>query len=565
MVVRLNRPIDSLADDAILLYCLGARAISVSDVEDQNDMSTWGKSTLLEDLDLQRIPGEPLKMLLRGTAKMSFYANAYRFSYLMRSNGSSIGFEANRNGTRDFPIIRILPLQTNIRARMEQISENVRFKPPQQPLEPIDIQNVQKWLEESLRISSANIDKYHYWELKEHVTISNSAEGLYAWYFDAVKTLIRTTVHRDTQGRWMSEPNVSENRPQKPNRINHKIFAETYLAMLNIIFPGMNLTFNKGATHVWSDDGGTHHIDIDTYYDTEWFSFDRQWIEHLSQALVDLQDKIDITPILKRNPETGIVERIDIENLIIALYQQHLKEKLSSSDITGDNNGTQARSEIRKEASAGHQATLFQTSFTRTISPSAIIWDMKLPTKQPKTFAATRFYPYYWSNDILDLKEDVVFVIEQKQIDQLSPELWKELLGLAMIHKTRLHLVVPDATRQQSYSTRVAQLKSMSLVHFDLPKITQDQKTRVVALASMLEDMQQFKQRTKAKLKNRINAYFGTDQPGDFAVALLYAIGDVVPEELSEKNGYYFDGTGRFSSRALAIIYAAYEIITTSA
>jgi hypothetical protein len=168
------------------------------------------------------------------------------------------------------------------------------------------------------------------------------------------------------------------------------------------------------------------------------------------------------------------------------------------------------------------------------------------------------------TNHVVNPMGDVVFVMEQKTIDALPAELWRELIGLALIHKTRFHLVIPDAARA-GYSARVEQLKGSARVHFDLPGITRNRKSRLVALSDTRKDIERFREALGEELSQKVYGYLGADRPGDFSVALLYAIGDISRQELSEKDGYLHDETGRFAAEALETLYAAYEVIVTAA
>jgi hypothetical protein len=170
----------------------------------------------------------------------------------------------------------------------------------------------------------------------------------------------------------------------------------------------------------------------------------------------------------------------------------------------------------------------------------------------------------FHADDVVNPKEDVVFVMEQKTIDALPAELWRELIGLALIHKTRFHLVIPDAARA-GYSARVEQLKGTARVHFDLPGITRNSKSRLVALSDTRTDIERFREALGEELSQKVYGYLGADRPGDFSVALLYAIGDISRQELREKDGYLHDETGRFAAEALETLYAAYEVIVTAA
>ena len=170
----------------------------------------------------------------------------------------------------------------------------------------------------------------------------------------------------------------------------------------------------------------------------------------------------------------------------------------------------------------------------------------------------------YWK--ILRLKQDVVMVIEQKQIDVLSPEMFKELLEIAGLNNGKLHLVIPDAL-QGKYSQRVAELRKVASVYYGFPQLASSDKIPVIGFSDMEHDtLANFQKRLDPRLAGRVkDSAFGLNQAGSFGVGILYALKDIPPDQLRpNQNGFRYDATGRYSAQVLEVLQA-YTVISTSA
>ena len=166
---------------------------------------------------------------------------------------------------------------------------------------------------------------------------------------------------------------------------------------------------------------------------------------------------------------------------------------------------------------------------------------------------------------ILQLKQDVIVVVEQSRIDALSSEMFKELLEIAGLNNGKLHLVIPDAL-QGKYSQRVAELRKVASVYYGFPQLAASDKVPVIGFSDMEHDtLPAFQKRLDPRLAGRVkDSAFGLNQAGSFGVGILYALGDVSRSELSRKNGYFYDAVGRWSTQVLAVLQA-YTVISTSA
>jgi hypothetical protein len=165
---------------------------------------------------------------------------------------------------------------------------------------------------------------------------------------------------------------------------------------------------------------------------------------------------------------------------------------------------------------------------------------------------------------LFNVNEPVVFVIEQSRIDALSPEMFKELLGLAAINKEKLHIVIPDM-REARDSARRDELRQLGVqIHGDLPEVAKLPNVQVIGFSDTQEDIGTFKARLGQRIAGRTSAYFGTGQAGNFAVALLFALRNIRRSELLERNGYLF-GTARLMEQALQTLWNAFTVISSAA
>jgi len=246
-------------------------------------------------------------------------------------------------------------------------------------------------------------------------------------------------------------------------------------------------------------------------------------------------------------PVLGSVSML-IKALLLAEGTKKLLEEPAPSGDQSVSANT-PRSEVRKSTAV----ELPQLDTTTPMIPD-------LRSAAPKSTVTT-----VNSWQILRLKQDVIAVVEQTRIDELSPEMFKELLEVAGLNNGKLHLVIPDAL-QGKYSERVAELRKVASVYFGFPKLATSDKVPVIGFSDMERDtLANFQKRLDPRLAGRVkDSAFGLNQAGSFGVGILYALGDVSRSELSRKNGYFYDAVGRWSTQVLEVLQA-YTVISTSA
>jgi hypothetical protein len=169
-------------------------------------------------------------------------------------------------------------------------------------------------------------------------------------------------------------------------------------------------------------------------------------------------------------------------------------------------------------------------------------------------------------SQILWLQQEVIAVVEQAQIDALSPEMYKELLEIAAVNNAKLHLVIPDALEGQ-YSKRRSELRKVASVHFGFTDIAHLGEIPVVGFSDMDRDtLDAFKKRLDPRIAERMkNSAFGLNHAGAFGVGILYALKDIPADQLSpNQNGFLYDASGRWSAQVFEALQA-YTVISIAA
>ncbi len=145
----------------------------------------------------------------------------------------------------------------------------------------------------------------------------------------------------------------------------------------------------------------------------------------------------------------------------------------------------------------------------------------------------------------LKLQEPAVIVVEKKRLDALSRTAMRQLMAFAAINKEQLHLVVPDLLEGPE-SPYLADLKELGVrVTLDLPAVARNPKTAVIGLSDKDQDTAEaFKGRLNPRVAAGVKDYFALEGGEGVFLALLVA----QPEDLSLKNGFRYDKTGRYQS-----------------
>jgi len=79
------------------------------------------------------------------------------------------------------------------------------------------------------------------------------------------------------------------------------------------------------------------------------------------------------------------------------------------------------------------------------------------------------------------------------------------------------------------------------------------------------DTLAEFQKRLDPRLAERMkDSAFGLNQAGSFGIGILYALEDISRSELRQKNGYFYDAVGRWSTQVLEVLQA-YTVISTSA
>ncbi len=159
---------------------------------------------------------------------------------------------------------------------------------------------------------------------------------------------------------------------------------------------------------------------------------------------------------------------------------------------------------------------------------------------------------------VLQLKQDIIMVLEQSRIDALSPEMYMELLKIAGLNQGKLHLVIPDAL-QGKYSERVAELRKVASVYDGFPQVAASDKIPVIGFSDMDSDtLEAFQKRVGPRLAKRLkDSAFGLNRSGSFGVGILYALKDIPPDQLRpNENGFRYDRSGWYSAQVLEVLQA---------
>jgi hypothetical protein len=192
--------------------------------------------------------------------------------------------------------------------------------------------------------------------------------------------------------------------------------------------------------------------------------------------------------------------------------------------------------------------------------------DFSTPTQEIRPVATRSNAMAVKPWQILRLRTDVIAVVEQSKIDALSPEMFKELLEIAGLNNSKLHLVIPDAL-QGKYSQRVAELRKVTSVYYGFPQLAASDKIPVIGFSDMEHDtLMAFQRRLDPRLAGRVkDSAFGLNQAGSFGVGILYALKDILPDQLlPNQNGFRYDRSGWYSAQVLEALQA-YAVISTSA
>ncbi|HOW58209.1 MAG TPA: PfkB family carbohydrate kinase [Candidatus Omnitrophota bacterium] len=261
-------------------------------------------------------------------------------------------------------------------------------------------------------------------------------------------------------------------------------------------------------------------------------------------------------PFAENRPVNPADLRVVLTNLYRVRYDiQHKYEKIAEIGTEADKINQEVTAKVTQDLALARSEMREQLPGEGRISPAS----------RPGLELREASEPTINVNTISNIQEPVVFVIEQAKIDQLTPEMFKELLALAAINKERLHVVIPDAL-QGKFSARVGELKTIAHVYYgNLPEVAKSQKVKVIGFSQSDENVEILKARFGERIAGRTSAYFTTEQTGSFAVALLYAIQNIKREQLKVKNGYFYDGTGWLTSRALEILWNSYTVISSAA
>ncbi len=250
----------------------------------------------------------------------------------------------------------------------------------------------------------------------------------------------------------------------------------------------------------------------------------------------------------------------------------------------------EARSEARELKPAKRQLTREREQDSRQAGGNVISPSLSRPMGQPdvvrkasdasfelRTVARSSKSTIVRPEEIQRLKQDVIMVVRQSEINALSPEMFKELLELAWsnnpVHfqgwkpgdKPRLHLFVPD-TNAQDAGARVCELAEQGAVYYRFSELPQSEKIPVVGFSNREhETLEAFKKEIPKLAERMKGAAFLLNHPGDFGLGIWYVIGGVPADGLSKNpNNFLFDPTGYWSAQVLAVLQG-YAVISTSA
>ncbi len=164
--------------------------------------------------------------------------------------------------------------------------------------------------------------------------------------------------------------------------------------------------------------------------------------------------------------------------------------------------------------------------------------------------------------DVFHLKQEAAVVMEQSRIDALSPEMYQELLALAVLNRSELRLVIPDGVHGK-YSARIAELQKMASVSFKIPAGMSLEKIPVIGFSDSSDTLAQFQTRLDAKLAERIqHSAFLLEQPGSIGFGILFASNsDQAPRN---PNGFHHDPSGYWTDQVRSEL-RAYAVISSAA
>jgi hypothetical protein len=332
MVIKLNHSVDAILDKRLISYLLDLGPAKIVLMKED-----WLKYPLQNAVFDFRSSQE---VVLSGTIRIDpervFTRKNNSESYPItlgvsfpESNKREIMWKTHYS-PEGSPLTRLTAL--GLEDQIRQVADSVVSTTREDGGEKLAPDQLSQLVTNSLREFTEGVVRRESLILEEHTPdIKKPAQGFYLWYMEATQVLGQTAANTKSSVNLQMEGSLgtSAKRPEEDN-LTRRV-TEIFMTMINRMFPDAKLSFDEGTASVFSDDG-THHMSVTTIYRTEYLLFGPEMVNWLAKSLVELQEKINITTLLRRDSETGSINGVNIENLIIALYQQHLKNQANSYD-----------------------------------------------------------------------------------------------------------------------------------------------------------------------------------------------------------------------------------------
>jgi hypothetical protein len=188
----------------------------------------------------------------------------------------------------------------------------------------------------------------------------------------------------------------------------------------------------------------------------------------------------------------------------------------------------------------------------------------KALSKRPQSRSETRSSNL--NTPSLKITAPAVVVIEKGQLEAMSRAELRQFMGFATINRAELRLVVPDMPEGRE-SRFLADLRKLGVrVSLDLPGV--DANVRVIGFSDKERDTaDQFRNRLgrrSSRLAGGVKEYFALEGGEGIFLALLVAR----PEDLSVKNGFRYDKSGRYQAELRAVLQnlmTSYFVISSAA
>ncbi len=256
---------------------------------------------------------------------------------------------------------------------------------------------------------------------------------------------------------------------------------------------------------------------------------------------------------------------------VIARLSSAYPDNVIVVDTHTNSNGARS-TEIRTKKRFGVLPVPMQKYIHEKSLYDAVAQEMKsqnrtdLPVPQEGAQSRSEIRSSNLNTPSLKITAPAVVVIEKGQLEAMSRAELRQFMGFATINRAELRLVVPDMPEGRE-SRFLADLRKLGVrVSLDLPGV--DANIRVIGFSDKERDTaDQFRNRLSrrsSRLAGGVKECFALEGGEGIFLALLVAR----PEDLSVKNGFRYDKSGRYQAELRAVLQnlmTSYFVISSAA